>query len=463
MKFLLIGLVLMFPSAASAAIIINEIAWMGSDQSANHEWIELYNTDSTSVDVSDWVLTDSMNLSIVLSGSIPGGSYAVLERTSEDSAPGSSFLIYTGALVNIGATLTLKRVDDAIEDQVAGGENWQNIGGDNVTKETAQYGSNGWVTAIPTPGVTNITTVSQKNESTDTSQDKNTSTSHSITKGKNGGRAIPLQLPDVELGLLVQSQEIGYVNQDIAFTTEPSGIGKSLINSLSYVWNFGDGNVAYGKAVHHAFSYPGTYVVTVHGSYARHEKVQRHEITILPVTMSLTKNSAGDIQIHNDAPYDLDLSGYVLRGQKEFVFPEYSIMLSKQTITIPGSKIGHGEYMTALYDTEKKLLASLVPNSVQLTQNTQKEPYVALQNAPVPRISAISTDSYDGSATQQDHFGFSDTESTPILAAVASPTQIASTIASGEKDSTWPYVGLIALLSTGIFGVALRPSRNHIG
>ena len=80
---------------------------MGSGTSANHEWIELYNSGEA-VDVAGWVLSDGMNLSINLTGIISAGDYAVLERTSDDSAPGIAFLIYTGALVNTGATLTLQ-------------------------------------------------------------------------------------------------------------------------------------------------------------------------------------------------------------------------------------------------------------------------------------------------------------------------------------------------------------------
>ena len=44
--------------------------------------------------------------------------------------------------------------------------------------------------------------------------------------------------------------------------------------------------------------------------------VSRHEITILPVEISLTKNQAGDIQVNNDSPYEIDVSGYKLAGNK---------------------------------------------------------------------------------------------------------------------------------------------------
>ena len=153
MVVLFTGLLFLFSvSCTYAAVTINEIAWMGNETSANDEWIELFNDGGSSVDVTGWVLRDGMNLEIVLTGAIGAGQYAVLERTDDDSAPGGAFLIYTGALTNTGATLVLARDDGGIEDQVSGGENWENIGGDNVTKETAQYTSSGWTTGAATPG-----------------------------------------------------------------------------------------------------------------------------------------------------------------------------------------------------------------------------------------------------------------------------------------------------------------------
>jgi len=121
MKWCLLSLIsLLLPYSAQAAVSISEVAWMGSSASANHEWIELHN-DGSAQDVSGWTLSDGVNLSIDLTGTISQNSYAVLERTSEDSAPGTAFLVYTGALVNTGATLRLTRSDGSLVDQVSGG------------------------------------------------------------------------------------------------------------------------------------------------------------------------------------------------------------------------------------------------------------------------------------------------------------------------------------------------------
>ena len=93
MRWLPVLLFLVFPVNAQAAVTFSEIAWMGGEDSANDEWIELYNSGSDLVSVDGWTISDGMNLDIELSGSIGAGSYAVLERTDDSSAPGGAFLV----------------------------------------------------------------------------------------------------------------------------------------------------------------------------------------------------------------------------------------------------------------------------------------------------------------------------------------------------------------------------------
>lgn len=155
-------LLLLLPQVSLAAVSISEIAWMGSVESANDEWIELHNNGEAPINLAGWELIDNDSLSITLAGTVGAGQFAVLERTNDDSAPGSAFLIYTGALKNTGATLTLKNNVGATVDVVEGGKDWQKVGGDNRTKATAQKTETGWITAPATPG--EVTAVQHKTE-----------------------------------------------------------------------------------------------------------------------------------------------------------------------------------------------------------------------------------------------------------------------------------------------------------
>lgn len=464
-------MLLFLPHMASAAVSISEVTWMGSANSANHEWIELHN-DGEAVDITGWTITDGMNLEISLSGSVPAGQYVVLERTSDESAPGAAFLIYTGALVNTGATLTLRRVDGTTADQVSGGENWEKIGGDNVTKETAQYTSSGWVTAVATPGrgiTTSEVDVAAAENQFAAQPAETVSGSIKAAKPVKSGESVRLEVPDVTLKLLVDAQTVGYVNQPIHFSVAATGIGKDLINSLAYEWNFGDGFTSSNKNPEHVFKYPGKYVVTVYASFKRQEQVTRHEITILPVLVSLTMNNIGDVQINNDSPYEIDLSGYKVRGEKLFTFPARTILLPSQTITVPYTKLGKTtNRLVSMYDTEEKLVASLIP-SVLLGSQTED---IATSNQQ-PAISPVSFSERE--VVSQPEFSFAlppedtlakevisdeNTEQTKIPKPATQPASVGSQPI--EKSSSWPYFALIAILAVGTIGVYLVPRRNEI-
>ena len=98
------------PVSVLADIIINEIAWMGTENSANDEWIELYNNSTEQVILYEWklVATDG-SPTITLSGIITGGGFFILERSDESTLPGiTADIIYTGSLSNSGEVLQLK-------------------------------------------------------------------------------------------------------------------------------------------------------------------------------------------------------------------------------------------------------------------------------------------------------------------------------------------------------------------
>lgn len=117
-------------------VMINEIAWMGDEGSANNEWIELKNTGSGDIDLSGWKLkaTDGQP-EIELSGQLPANSFFLLERTSDESVKNiDADLIYTGALGNNGETLYLYDENNNAIDEIVCSGKWP--GGDNSSKKT---------------------------------------------------------------------------------------------------------------------------------------------------------------------------------------------------------------------------------------------------------------------------------------------------------------------------------------
>lgn len=455
---LVIVCILLFPNLTFAAVTLSEIAWMGSTASANHEWIELHNSGPSPVDVSGWTLTDNMNLTIPLAGSIAAGEYVVLERTTDDSAPGTAFLIYTGALVNTGATLSLRRADGGLEDQVAGGENWQLLGGDNVTKETAQYTTSGWVTGPATPGRANVTSGSvttTESASTATESTSNTAPrSSGSARPSASGTAAPtlLTLPPVTLDLAITGQSIAYVNQAVELSVEPSGIGATLANSLTYDWNFGDSHTEKGKTVTHRFTHPGTYLITVHGHYKRQTKVGRFEITILPVRLSVTRTSTGDLQLHNDAPYEKDISGFSLIGTKTLTFAPHTIILPNQTVTVAGERIGSTVTVTDATG------AVVVREGETRPEVITTEPLLGGTTITAPPIESLRETVEENTTVTEDETVY---EVPPLITIPAAEAAAGAAPASAAPNPRWPYAALALLLGAVSLGLLLRPAHAY--
>jgi len=134
---LLFLLLLIIPSVSFASVVINEIAWMGTEKSYSDEWIELYNNSDFSVSLEGWTLsTQDKKINITLDGEIPPNNFFLLERTDDNTVPNKKAdLIYKGGLSNKGTILLLKNKENTVDfvDCLSG---WPE--GNNTTKATME-------------------------------------------------------------------------------------------------------------------------------------------------------------------------------------------------------------------------------------------------------------------------------------------------------------------------------------
>ncbi len=129
-------------------IMINEISWMGTNISANDEWIELYNNTEGPIDLDNWQLVAQDGTpKINLSGTIPANGFYLLERTDDTTVPEvKADGIYSGALGNNGETLELYDNSGNLIDRVDDSGGWS--AGDNSTKQTMERKTDGsWQTS----------------------------------------------------------------------------------------------------------------------------------------------------------------------------------------------------------------------------------------------------------------------------------------------------------------------------
>lgn len=153
----LFAFLIFFPLNCFAAnfldVIINEVCWMGNENSPNDEWIELYNETDSDVDLNGWkLIAQDDKPEIFLSGTIPTRGFFILERTDDTTIPDiSADIIYTGALNNQGEYLQLIDGQGNIIDEIDCTNGWP--AGDNKTKQTMERMRNNWQ-ASESPGGT---------------------------------------------------------------------------------------------------------------------------------------------------------------------------------------------------------------------------------------------------------------------------------------------------------------------
>ena len=107
---------------APLSLLINEVAWAGTEASIDDEWIELYNPGSSPVDFSadpGWrLVADDGSPDIILTGTIGTGAsgYYLLERGSGNATNVSENQTFTGSLGDTNEILRLRAPDGTIVD-----------------------------------------------------------------------------------------------------------------------------------------------------------------------------------------------------------------------------------------------------------------------------------------------------------------------------------------------------------
>lgn len=322
---------LMAPAAAHAAVVINEVAWMGNSSNANAEWIELYNTDSTSVTLTEWKLfSSSGSPSIILTGIIEGGGYYLLERTSDESVPSiAADQIYSGALSNSGITLTLTNASGEEQDSVVGGTDWKNIGGDNTSKKTAQRMSTGWITGTGTPRALNEEGAATTDGTGTVIGDPTVSVGGTpIVVTHSATVALP------NLRIEAGASRIVTAGASVPFRAVVYDTAGAQHSGAKVSWSFGDGGSETGSAVVHTFMLAGTYLVTVHATSGGAEVTTALLVRAEDSMIRIVGISEKGVTLENTGTVIADVSEWKLKGEStQFVFPEFTALMPGMPVT----------------------------------------------------------------------------------------------------------------------------------
>lgn len=337
----------LLPFHAYAAMVINEIAWMGTTVSGTNEWIELYNDSDTAVDLSGWsIVSRDGSPNIALQGIVAARGYFLIERTDDDTVPGipADLVISFGSgLSNSGETLDLKNALGGVVDSVEGGKDWSLVGGDNVTKDTAQRGGNGWATQPGTPRAKNVVGNSESTSTISTTGSSQTASSSSPAITPTSP-ASPAKYPRAHLTINAGEDRTVFRAVQSTFSASALGLYDEALPYASYVWNFGDGSVASGRSVAHTYRQEGEYVVSLEVTHLTIKEKVRFIVTVISPKIAINEVVDGEdgyVKLINHSSEEVDLSYWVISGgDLSYVLPYNTIIRGGKYLLLPRSVIG---------------------------------------------------------------------------------------------------------------------------
>lgn len=343
MRAFIVSILLSLAHTATAAVVINEIAWMGTTDSSSNEWIELAD-GGASTDLTGWILRIEGKKDIALSGSIEAGGYYLIERTDDSTVPSVTADLVASfgtGLSNDGAVLVLLNSAGSEVDRVNGGDAWK-IGGEavgnNTTKEPAGRTGSGWASLAATPRAQNSGASSAPQDVIQNPVANPTP----VASPASPAASFPVE-PQIYADAGTQSRTV-LVGAPTTFTGVASGLKKEPIDNARFVWGFGDGGVTEGKTVVHTFYYPGEYTAVLDvasGYYAASDRVY-----VTAISPNFALHTGGDvtrsfIAIENQTANELDLSAWqVSVSGKIFILPKNTILGARKTLTLPSEITG---------------------------------------------------------------------------------------------------------------------------
>ncbi len=319
------SLLMMREIQAHASVVISEVAWMGTSESANAEWIEFYNTSDDVIDLTGWRLYESGGDTLIFtfSKNIPGKTYFVLERVTPsvpDALPSindESGSFGGSGLSNNGEHLVLKDSSGSVVAELNAGSGWQ--AGDVESKQTMQLSNGTWITAEGTPKASPSTgTVGGSVEA---------------PKPKSSGNASSvIQKP--------KPTSLSFVLPEIVFRGKEAAFGvKTVIDGTDYLygyyfWNMGDGTTYASERlqkIQHTYAHAGEYSVTFSFAYTMYSEpllMETFTVSVIEPNIKVgivESNGINTLVIENKNKNILDVSYWkAINGQTTYVFPRYS-------------------------------------------------------------------------------------------------------------------------------------------
>lgn len=303
---------LLIPIITQAQIKITEIMYDPEGTDTKREWIELFNSGGTSVDLSTYFFFENNVFhKLVPQGSsiLSPGEYAVIvDSVAEVIAEYKNFMgqVFdsTFSLNNTGETISIANATKEIIDTVS---YTSEVGASN-DGNSIQINGEDKIIALPTFGEINST----ENQISVESPVSGTTTS--ITENSSD---ISTHTQQESLSTYTQSSgfKVGAGRDRMISIYTPIDfqvqISKSDM-SPKFLWNFGDFTTVQGKKVKHIYEYEGVYEVVVEGRSKDVQSISRTQVVVVEPRLTV-KQATSTLSIQNNSKNEINLGGFMLR------------------------------------------------------------------------------------------------------------------------------------------------------
>jgi Lamin Tail Domain/PKD domain len=440
-----------FGFVVHAEMTINEVMYDVDGTDTDREWVEVYNSGPSAVDISTWKFTEAnTNHSLVPfdgGSTISSGGYAVI--ASNPTKFKIDWPNYTGILFDSsfslnndpGEELSLKDSSLVVHDTVTY-DTSVGAGGDG---NTLNRSGSVFVVGSATPGGVNNT-----NQTTNTNSNTNSNSSESTPIGGGGSSTSSITvvkkkevaIPRITTDIITKTSVLAGI--PLVFEAKTTGYGGEPLSKGKFYWNFGDGSskeTAEYQKVEYIYDTPGEYVVSL--EYTNNPYLYEPDATdriIVTVTTPAVIISAitddGSVEIVNTSANEIDISHWMLQsGDKSFSFPRNTILLSNKKI-IFSSKVTN----FSITSREARLI---LPTGSTIALYPQIKNTSQVVHTKIRTESNVSvSEPLSNTAVEKDYI--------PIEANVLSA--INSLPSEHSSSIVWSVIGLVALISIAGLG-----------
>ena len=370
----------MFPvSYAKASVLFTEVMYDPAGSDDKHEWIEVYNNGSSSVDLTKYYLqTDGVSSSyhtinaVGSSTMLPGQTYAII---AQDPSIFLTDQIGFGGLLfdsswsdlsdSVGKNLVINDTNKVLLDQYTYNPS---LGASNDGNSLQKDANGVWGSSLPTPGTGKVSENFVDNNTTGglSSNDTNASVSVSTSSVQKADSKIPqavLSFPKISVA-------------GVAVNIVPSlvNVNNIISNHKSFHVSFGDGSDYYNYSpdgFSHTYKYPGTYVVYFEYAPNPYNANDPEKLSVRK-TIEIAKSVVAvdhidvdaSVEIVNPDSREIDVSGWQIRSLSN---PDVYYIIPNNTIILSGKKIIFPKEVTGFDYNKIRSLEISLPSGVPVS------------------------------------------------------------------------------------------------